>query len=93
MENTYFATAPELSTDSKSARDIAFNPEHFGRVKHVERRHFYVRDMVEKMEVRVPLVSTVDNYADFFTKPLKSRSQFFAMRNSIMNIKEPSTGT
>ena len=51
--------------------------------------------MVEKMEVRVPLVKTIDNYADFFTKALKSRSQFFSMRDAIMNISdgtEPSSG-
>ena len=30
----------------------------------VERRHFFIRDMVEKFELRVPLVSTVNNYAD-----------------------------
>ena len=32
------------------------------------RRHLYIRDMVENMELRVPLVSTVNNFADFFTK-------------------------
>ena len=30
-------------------------------------------------------VSTVDNIADFFTKPLKSRD-FFRMRDIIMNV-------
>ena len=55
------------------------------RTKHVERRHFFIRDMVEKFELRVPLVSTVNNYADFFTKPLKSKV-FFGLRNKIMNI-------
>ena len=81
----------ELLCDSKSATDVAYNPEHFGRVKHVERRWFYVRDMVEKMEIRVPLVSTVDNWSDFFTKPLKYKD-FKRFRNSIMNIK-PGDGT
>ena len=33
----------------------------------------------------MPLVSTVNNYADFFTKPLKSKA-FFGLRNKIMNI-------
>ena len=36
-------------------------------MNHVERRHFFVREMaVEKMRIRVPFVSTVDNLADFF---------------------------
>ena len=51
----------------------------------MKRRHFFIRDMVEKFELRVPLVSTVNNSADFFTKPLKSTA-FFDLRNKIMNI-------
>ena len=66
-------------------RNLPINPEHHNRTKHVERRHFFIRDMVEKFELRVPLVSTVNNYADFFTKPLKSKV-FFGLRNKIMNI-------
>ena len=64
---------------------LSYNPEHHNRTKRVERRHFFIRDMVEKFELRVPLVSTVNNYADFFTKPLKSKV-FFGLRNKIMNI-------
>ena len=75
----------ELSTDNQGARDLSYNPEHHDKTKHVERRHFYIRDMVEKMELRVPLVSTVNNFADFFTKPLKAKA-FFLLRNKIMNI-------
>ena len=61
-----------LSTDSQSARDVSYNPEHHDRMKHVQRRHFFVRDMVETFELEVPFVRTVDNIADFFTKPMKS---------------------
>ena len=57
-------------------------------MKHVERRHFYVRDMVEKFEINVPFVRTDDNIADFFTKPLCA-AKFFAMRRKIMNEAEP----
>ena len=59
-----------LSTDSKSARDVSYNPEHHDRMKHVQRRHFFVRDMVESFELEVPFVRTDDNIADFFTKPM-----------------------
>ena len=54
-------------------------------MKHVERRHFFVRECVEKHLIRVPFVSTVDNLADFFTKPLPARV-FFPMRDVIMNV-------
>ena len=39
-------------------------------MKHVKRRHFFVRDMVETMEIEVPFVRTADNIVDFFTKPM-----------------------
>ena len=73
-----------LATDSKSARDVSYNPEHHDRMKHVQRRHFFVRDMVESLELEVPFVRTDDNIADFFTKPLQGK-KFHAMRRKIMN--------
>ena len=45
----------------------------------------FVREMVEDMRIRVPFVSTIDNLADFFTKPLPAKS-FYAMRDQIMNV-------
>lgn len=75
----------DLMMDNRSAIDVAYNPEHQGRMKHVARRHFYLRELVEEHRVRVPFVSTVDNIADFFTKPLRA-SMFYAMRDRIMNV-------
>ena len=73
-----------LSVDNQSAIAVSYNPEHHSKMKHVERRHFFIRECVENMQIVVPFVSTVDNIADFFTKPL-SPKKFFAMRNMIMN--------
>ena len=78
------AGATILATDSQSARDVSYNPEHHDRMKHVERRHFFIRDMVESMEIEVPFVRTADNIADFFTKPM-SPNKFHAFRKIIMN--------
>ena len=74
----------DLSTDNMGARALAYNPEFHDKSKHVERRHFFVRDMVEKFEVNVPFVRSADNWADFFTKPLEPK-QFFALRKVVMN--------
>ena len=74
-----------LSTDSKSARDVSYNPEHHDRMKHVARRHFFVRDMVESFEIEVPFVPTNENPADFFTKPMSSASKFREFRKIVMN--------
>jgi hypothetical protein len=74
-----------LAVDNKAARDLAYNPEHHERTKHVERRHFYVREAVEDLLITVPFVATHDNLADFFTKHLAPK-HFFAMRDIIMNV-------
>jgi hypothetical protein len=75
----------ELKTDNSAARDLAYNPEHHERTKHIERRHFYIRELVEEQRLVVPYVKTNDNLADFFTKPLAA-GDFFRLRNDIMNL-------
>ena len=55
-------------------------------MKHVERRHFFVRDMVESLRLEVPFVRTADNHSDFFTKSFPGKAKHFhAMRRVIMN--------
>ena len=44
----------DLFVDNKSAIDLAYNPEHHQRTKHVNRRHFCVRELVEDLTIRVP---------------------------------------
>ena len=84
LDPSYVSGPTHLSTDNQAARDLSYNPELHDRTKHIDSRHFYVRDMVESLEILVPLVKTVDNWADFFTKPLKDK-EFFALRALIMN--------
>ena len=78
-----------LRTDSKAARDVAYNPEQHDKMKHVQRRHFFVRDMVEDFQLTVPHVATDDNASDFFTKPLYNAAKFFAFRAIIMGERVP----
>ena len=81
-----YSSAPtKLGTDNKAARDLSYNPEHHNRSKHVERRHFFIRDMVEAQEIIVPLVGTAENDADFFTKPLAPK-RFKFLRRRVMNL-------
>ena len=78
----------ELFEDNKGARGLAYNPEHHDRMKHVQRRHFFVRDMVESFELEVPFVPTKKNAADIFTKPMKNAGQFRALRRMVMNERD-----
>eukprot|EP00965_Chrysotila_dentata_P009736 317022-Pleurochrysis_carterae.AAC.1 len=36
---------------NKSATDLAYNPEHHQRSKHIDRRHFFVREKVESFDI------------------------------------------
>ena len=53
-------------------------------MKHVARRHYFVRDMVEAFEINVPYVNTHENVADFFTKALAD-PKFHDFRSVLMN--------
>ena len=74
-----------IHCDNTAARDLAYNPEHHERSKHIERRHFFVRDLVEDGTLVVPFVATTANIADFFTKPLAA-ADFYRHCNVIMNV-------
>ena len=85
IDPSYVSSPTSTATDNKGAHDLSYNPEFHARSKHIKRRHFFVRDMVESGEVVVPLVRTDVNAADFLTKPMPS-DKFFKFRNIIMNI-------
>eukprot|EP00965_Chrysotila_dentata_P199811 6179602-Pleurochrysis_carterae.AAC.3 len=74
-----------LAMDNKSAIDLAYNPEHHQRSKHIDRRHFFVSEKVESFDITVIFVRSGDNLADFFTKLLPLRL-FLPMRDLIVNI-------
>ena len=75
-----------LRVDNQAAIDLAYNPEHHSKTKHIARRHFFVRDLVEERVIKVRFVKSHDNLADFFTKVLKPKD-FFRLRNVIMNVR------
>ena len=79
----------ELGFDM-SAIDLAYNPEHHARTKHIDRRHYFIRECVENGRLRVPFVATADNIADFFTKPLMGKD-FFRLRDKVMNVAPASS--
>ena len=77
-----------VAVDNTAARNLAYNPQHHERTKHIDRRHFFVRELVEDGRITVPFVRSADNLADFFTKPLPA-SQFAPMRDRIMGYAPP----
>jgi hypothetical protein len=55
------------------------------RTKHISVRYFFVKDRIDKEEVKLVYLSTDDMLADFYTKPLQG-SLFRQMRDMIMGI-------
>jgi hypothetical protein len=60
--------------------------------KHIDIRYFFVKDKVDKGEVKIEHCSTKKMVADFFTKPLQG-TLFIQCRNIIMNIKDAASSS
>ncbi|GJW32193.1 retrovirus-related pol polyprotein from transposon TNT 1-94 [Tanacetum coccineum] len=63
-----------IMCDNKGAIDLSKNPVHHSRTKHIETRHHFLRDNVQKGHISIEKVSSVDNITDILTKPLKRES-------------------
>nr|GEX06710.1 copia protein [Tanacetum cinerariifolium] len=61
--------------DNKGVIDLRKNPVLHSRTKHIEIRHHFLRDNVQKGNISIKKVSFEDNIADILTKPLK-REQY-----------------
>nr|GEU32483.1 copia protein [Tanacetum cinerariifolium] len=57
--------------DNKWAIDLSKNPVQHSRTKHIEIRHHFLRDNVQKGNISIEKVSSEDNIADILTKPFK----------------------
>ncbi|GJV61668.1 hypothetical protein Tco_1467768 [Tanacetum coccineum] len=60
-----------IMCENKGAIDLSKNPVQHSRTKHIEIRHHFLRDNVQKGNISIDKVASEDNIADIFTKPLK----------------------
>ena len=56
--------------DSRGALALAKNTKDHGKVKHIDIRHHYLRELVKSEQIVFIQVPSADNLADLFTKPL-----------------------
>nr|GEV80654.1 copia protein [Tanacetum cinerariifolium] len=63
-----------IMCDNKGAINLRKNPMQHSRTKHIEIRHHFFRDNVQKGHISIKKLSYVDNIADILTKPLKCES-------------------
>ena len=71
-----------LLCDNLSAIHISQNPVQHSRTKHIDIRHHFLRELVEAQTLHMDHVTTNNQLADIFTKPLDS-DRFLSLRKSI----------
>ena len=73
-----------LLCDNESAIRMADNPIEHSRTKHIDIRHHFLRDHQKKRDIEVFYVSTENQLADIFTKPLDEKT--FCRLRSELNV-------
>jgi len=71
-----------LAMDNQSAISVAKNPEHHGRMKHLDLRFYWLRDAVDDGRITPVFVPTTQQVADIFTKSL-ARADMQRCRESL----------
>ena len=71
--------------DNEGARYLAINPATTPNSKHIDIRHHFIRERVEREEFKIVHVMSRFQHADFLTKPLH-QGAFFFHRKFAMNL-------
>jgi hypothetical protein len=74
-----------LKCDNTSAISVAKNPVFHKTMRHLERKHHFLRDHIEKGDIEIRYIDTERQLADIFTKPLNS-SRFADLRGKLMFV-------
>ncbi|KAL5730657.1 hypothetical protein ACHQM5_003455 [Ranunculus cassubicifolius] len=61
-----------IHCDNKSAIAMTKNPAFHSRSKHIEIKHHFIRDYVNKREIQLEYVNTNEQLADIFTKAVST---------------------
>ena len=77
-----------LYCDNTSAINFTKNPIQHFKTNHIEIRHHFIRDHVQKRDCEIQFVKTENQLADLFTKPLAG-DRFNKLRTElgILDIK------
>lgn len=79
---------PTLWCDNLGATYLSANPIFRARTKHVEVDFHFVREQVAQGQLKIQFISTKDQIADVFTKPLPSQ-RFMFLRSKLQVVNRP----
>ena len=68
--------------DNMSTIAMTKNPVFHSRSKHIEIRHHYIRELLDKKEIELQFCKTGEQLADIFTKPI-STNRFIEFRRQL----------
>jgi hypothetical protein len=71
-----------LLCDNESVIRMADNPVEHSRTKHIDIRHYFLRDHQQKGDIEVYHINTENQLADIFTKPLDEK-RFCRLRSEL----------
>ena len=71
-----------IQCDNTSAINLSKNPVHNSKTKHIEIRYHFIREHVANENIKLEHVSTENQVADIFTKPL-SEDRFCNLRREL----------
>ena len=65
-----FTSPGQIKGDNRGAIALTKNTKDHGKVKHIDIRHHYIRELVHSGAINIEHVSSSENLADLFTKSL-----------------------
>ena len=74
--------------DNTSAISFTKNLIQHSRTKHIEIRHHFIRDHVQKGDIVIKFIDTLHQLADIFTKPL-DQDRFCTIRGELGMMNAP----
>jgi hypothetical protein len=72
-----------IYVDNQSAIKISENDTEHDRTKHIDIRHYFVRDLINSGHIKLQWLPTAEQLADIFTKPLGSAT-YTSLRDRLM---------
>ena len=79
--------------DNQSCVKLSENPVFHDKSKHIEIKYHYIKDMVQRREVKLQYVATNEKIVDVLMKPLaRVKFEYFKEKIGVLKIKFPSKG-